>query len=361
MEDRRERRAAAATYRYAVTGSRTDEARRVLEVVRHEREIEPGGFRFSDAGTIDATAKLDSGDLHFFVEATTAAEAAQHARAAAEARRRVETSTSGRIDDGNPQRLATLPVDLTVLTLVFRADRDDSREGVDRLRRVLADVRRQSRGLVLAERGFPLETRDVAPVEAANLASAGQVAGLWIGRLLTPLLLLFLFTGGAVVAVDTLAGEKERGTLETLLTTAAARAEIVAAKHLLILAVGIVIALIQVTNFVVYVGFRVIPAGTSFSAAVPAPVGALLLALFLPVAALGASILLLVSGHARSYKEAQSYFFPVFLLGMLPGLAALLPGVPLRSAIVLVPIANISVAVKEILVGTIDWPFVVTA
>jgi sodium transport system permease protein len=172
---------------------------------------------------------------------------------------------------------------------------------------------------------------------------------------------MFLFTGGAVVAIDTLAGEKERGTLETLLTTAAARAEIVAAKHLLILSIGLVITLIQVTNLVVYLGFRVIPAGASFSAAVPPAIAALLLLLFLPVAALGASILLLVSGYARSYKEAQLYFFPVFLLGMLPGLAALLPGVRLRSAIVLAPIANISVAVKEILVGTIDWPFVALA
>jgi len=131
---------------------------------------------------------------------------------------------------------------------------------------------------------------------------------------------MFLFSGGAVVAIDTLAGEKERGTLETLLTTAAARAEIVAAKHLLILSVGLVITLIQVTNLVVYLGFRVIPAGATFSATVPPGIAALLLLLFLPVAALGASILLLVSGYARSYKEAQLYFFPVFLLGMLPGL-----------------------------------------
>jgi sodium transport system permease protein len=168
---------------------------------------------------------------------------------------------------------------------------------------------------------------------------------------------MFLFTGGAVVAVDTLAGEKERGTLETLLTTAAARAEIVAAKHLLILSVGLVITLIQVSNLVIYLGFRVVPAGASFSAAVPPQIAALLLLLFLPVAALVASILLLVSGHARSYKEAQLYSSRV-PAGMLRQAGALLPGVPLRSAIVLCRSANISVAVKEILVGTIDWPLV---
>ena len=361
MEQRRERKLAETTYAYAVVGSRASEARELLAALKREREQKGERFLFEEAGKVDATAKLQSGEIFFYLEATSAAEAAAAARKDADAKGRSQARAAQTREDLDPQRLAKLPPDLTVLTLVFRADRDDSREGIDRLRRMLADARRVRRGIVLAERGFPVAERDVAPVEAANLASAGQVAGLWLGRLITPLLLMFLFTGGAVVAVDTLAGEKERGTLETLLTTAAARAEIVAAKHLLILSVGLVITLIQVSNLVIYLGFRVIPAGASFSAAVPPQIAALLLLLFLPVAALVASILLLVSGHARSYKEAQLYFFPVFLLGMVPGLAALLPGVPLRSAIVLVPIANISVAVKEILVGTIDWPFVAAA
>lgn len=357
MEARRERRLADTVYTYGVTGARAEDARRVLAAVRAEREKTPEGFKFTDAGPADAARALEAKDIFFYVDATTAAEAAARLRGAA-ARQGRPSGASNSGDATEARRLAALPPDVTVLTVVFRGDRDDSEEGASRLRRALADARRAERGLVLARRGFPVDVKDVAPIEPASLASPGQVAGLWLSRLLTPLLLMFLFTGGAVVAIDTLAGEKERGTLETLLTTAAGRAEIVAAKHLLILAVGLVITLIQVTNLVVYVGFRVVPAGASFSAAVPPPVALLLLVLFLPVAALGASVLLLVSGYARSYKEAQLYFFPVFLLGMLPGLAGLLPGLSLRSAIVLVPIANVSVAVKEILVGSIDWPFV---
>ena len=202
---------------------------------------------------------------------------------------------------------------------------------------------------------------DLAAVVPVNLATAGQVAGLALGRLLTPLLMMFLLTGAAVVAIDSLAGEKERGTLETLLTTAAARAEIVAAKHLLVLTVALVITVIQVLNLLVYVGFHLIPTTVNFSAAVPPATALLLLVLYLPVAALVSSVLLLVSGHARSYKEAQLYFFPVFLVGMLPGLAAVLPALPLRSAIVVVPIANISVAVKDLLIGHADWPFTAVA
>ena len=70
--------------------------------------------------------------------------------------------------------------------------------------------------------------------------------------------------------------------------------------------------------------------------------------------------ILLLSRVSRSYKEAQLYFFPVFILGLVPALAAMLP-IPLRSAVVVVPIANLSVAVKEVLIGTFDWPMIVLA
>src|SRR5262249_23014679 len=58
--------------------------------------------------------------------------------------------------------------------------------------------------------------------------------------------------------------------------------------------------------------------------------------------------------YAKSYKEAQMYFFPAYLAGLLPSLAAILPGISLRSAISVVPVANVSVAAREILVGRAD-------
>src|SRR5262249_4639231 len=99
------------------------------------------------------------------------------------------------------------------------------------------------------------------------------------------------------------------------------------------------------------------PAG--LAAAVTPAVAILLFLLFLPMAALAANVLLLISGYARSYKEAQMYFLPVLLLGLLPALAPFLPGVSLRSVIALVPVANLALAAKEILIGSFDWPMIV--
>ena len=171
--------------------------------------------------------------------------------------------------------------------------------------------------------------------------------------------MIFLLTGGSIVALDSVAGEKERGSLETLLTTAARRSEIVAAKQLVIVTVALVITVIQIGNILAYITFKLIELPPSWVIEAPPAAIAALLLLFIPMAAFTASILLMLSAYAKSYKEAQLYFFPVYLLSWIPALAAVLPGVSLRSAIAVVPVANVSVAVREIMVGRFDWPMII--
>ena len=128
---------------------------------------------------------------------------------------------------------------------------------------------------------------------------------------------MFLLSGGSVVAMDIIAGEKERGSLETLLTTAAGRGEIVAAKQLAIFIVGLVSTLIQLANMAC-LAFRIVKLPQDYIYNAPPLVIATLLALFIPVAAFIASVLLMISAYAKSYKEAQLYFFPVYLVSLSP-------------------------------------------
>src|SRR5881394_2633098 len=167
-------------------------------------------------------------------------------------------------------------------------------------------------------------------------------------------LVMMMFTGGSVAAMDIIAGEKERGTLETLLTTAAGRADIAAAKHLAITTVALVITLMQGLNFVLYIRLKLIPLPKDFDLQLPTGMALTLLLLFIPLAAMIASILLMISAYAKSYKESQMYFFPVYILSLIPSLASLMPGISLRSAIAFVPLANVSVAAREILMGRPD-------
>ena len=350
-EERRQRQLAVREYSYAVTGSRAADARALLAGALAASAGGEDRATFHEVTTGDAHAALQSSDVDVLVDAGTVADLLARAGS--------DSASGARIDPEEPLR--TLPGDLLALSLVYRGDRDSSDAGANRLRARLRDARLRARSETISKAGFALSAAELIPVEPLNLAAAVQVAGLALGRIATLLLLMFLFTGGAVVAQDTLAGEKERGTLETLLTTAASRREIVTAKLLLILTVALTITTIQVGNLLACARLQLIPSAARLADVVTPALALGLLLFLLPLAALISAALLLVSGYAKSYREAQFNFMPILLLTAMPALAATLPGISLRSAIVVVPIANISVGVREVLVGRVDLPFLAAA
>jgi sodium transport system permease protein len=352
MEERRDRELADREYVYAVSGPRAEDARSlVARAVQNQADGDAAGeASFHERAIADPAAALESRDIDFYVDAATVADLLARATG---------SSAPARLDP--EERLRTLPGDLLAVSLVYRGDRDTSEAGARRLRAHLTAERHRGRTVSLAAAGFALAADDVMKIDSVDLAQDTQVAGLALGRIATLLLVMFLFMGGAVVAQDALAGEKERGTLETLLTTAASRREIVVAKLLLVVTVAVTITTIQVGNLLAYARLQLVPSAARLAELVTPSLAAGLLIFLLPLAALIAAALLLVSGYARSYKEAQFNFMPVLLLSAAPALAATLPGVSLRSAIVMVPIANISVGVRELLIDRIDWPFLIAA
>ena len=247
------------------------------------------------------------------------------------------------------------------IVLSYRADLDASDTAEGFLRRALERTRVEVRERRLAAAGFETPPGDLLPVERIETASEEQTSGLLLGRLLTAIIVMMMLTGGSIVATDALAGEKERGTLETLLTTAASRVEIVTAKNLSILAVAFATSVLNIANIVLWMQLDAIPAPAGLKLVLPVGAGLLLLLLYAPAALLLSSSLLLVSGRSKTYKEAQLLFAPVMLLALAIAAIPVLPGVELRSAIVLLPIANLGVAAREILTGQYDWPLLAAA
>lgn len=363
MNKKRERKLEATEYRYAITGSKAADVRSIIaKIPKPEASAGKPTEQPKAASTPGDRAPVPSGDTNHFRSRETVQKDPLKALAMGDVHFVVEcditNDTSSPAGQQPGQKHADGVKSAMDIRLVYRADRDDSVAGMSKMRDALRDTRQDIRATLLKIRGFPVPMSEMAPVKETDLASEGQKAGHALGGMITLLLLLFIFSGGAVVATDSLAGEKERGTLETLLTTSASRIEIVLAKHLAVLAVALVITLIQSLNFLLYIGLKFIPVSVNFAAAMPPSVALLLFVLYLPLAALASSALLLTSGLARSCKEAQLYFFPLLLVGMMPALVPCLPGLSLHSAIVLVPVANIAVAARDILVGSFDWPMI---
>ena len=175
-----------------------------------------------------------------------------------------------------------LPTPRIVLSHRADIDASDSAEGF--LRRALERTRTEVREQRLTDAGFAPAPDDLLPLERIETATEEQTSGLLLGRLLTAIIVMMMLAGGSIVATDALAGEKERGTLETLLTTAASRVEIVAAKNLSILAVAFATSVLNIANIVVWMQLDLIAPPAGLQLVIPVGAGLLLLLLYAPAA-----------------------------------------------------------------------------
>jgi sodium transport system permease protein len=369
VEEREEERLEETTYAYAVTGEEAEWARslvgRALALDTLEADTTRAPARFEEQEAQHPDSLLDAGKLDMVIHGWSARgwSRIQAERDSAEAAEDGESpGGSGGPAEGEVDRAASgADPPVPVLEVRFRSASDLSRTASQRLRGRLEELRAETRDSLFMARGLPVEPGEVARVEAENTASAEREGGALLGRAALPFLLFLMLSGGSIVAADAISGEKERGTLETLLTTGARRADIVRAKLLAVTAVGAAVAAVNILNLLVYVVLGVLELPPELAVAVsPLDLG-LLLIFLLPVAVLVSSALLLVSGYAGSYKEYQIYFFPVFLVFLVPALAPLLPGIELRSAVAVVPVAGLGVGIREIMVGQYDWPFLLLA
>jgi ABC-type Na+ efflux pump permease subunit/membrane protease YdiL (CAAX protease family) len=339
-----EARIEAQVYRWAVTGSRADWAADLTQRAL-DQELGESSLEFERIETERADSLLEAEELHVVV-----------AGLEAEEWRHLQDSRGDTLD-ADDGAAATAPV----LELRYRARSDFSRTAEDSLAQRLRQLREFDQVELYRTAGLAVDPDDVWPLEEENVASIERESSAVLGLALTPLLLFLMLSGGSIVAADTISGEKERGTLETLLTSAAGRQQIVRAKQLAIVALGLGVALINVANLSLYLVFGVFDLPEGFAVSIGVPELLLTLVLFVPLAVLVSSTLLWLSGVSKSYREYQIYFFPIFLIFLAPALASLLPGMDLRSAIAFVPIAGIGVGVRELMLGEIDLLFLALA
>jgi len=167
-------------------------------------------------------------------------------------------------------------------------------------------------------------------------------------------------------AMDLTAGEKERGTMETILCSPVSRTHLVLGKFLMVLTASIATAVLSIISMAVSFGVgKKMLLGVAHGAAdsalqITMTVKAVvtIFIIILPLAVLFSAALLAISLFAKSFKEAQSYLSPLMIVVVLPAVAALLPGVELNTTLALMPVLNTSLVSKEIITGTYHWGYI---
>lgn len=212
-------------------------------------------------------------------------------------------------------------------------------------------VLREDRFAVL---GIDPDAYHVISVTRENLATSKEQLADVVGGMLPYMFILFCFLGCMYPAIDLAAGEKERGTLETLLTSPVKRMQILTGKFGVVVLTGISSAAVSLVGL--YLGIRYVSAipgeliDLAMSILEPGAI-ILLLTLLLPLTIFFASIQLTVSFFARSYKEAQSMIGPLMPVVIIPAFIGILPGMKLTVATAMIPVLNVSLATKSIIAG----------
>jgi len=198
---------------------------------------------------------------------------------------------------------------------------------------------------------------DAIEIETSDVSTQQEVFGKAAGGFLPYMFILFMFTGAMYPGIDLGAGEKERGTLETLLSSPAKRLEIVIGKCLVVSLAGFISALLAMVGM--YLGVRSIgeippEVMEVLWSILSVKVVVMILTLLLPLAVFFGAAILAVSIYSKSFKEAQSSLTPISIVIIIPVVLGLLPGMELNLTTAMIPILNVSLATKDVIAGTIN-------
>ncbi|MFZ1054915.1 MAG: ABC transporter permease [Opitutaceae bacterium] len=238
---------------------------------------------------------------------------------------------------------------------------------VGQLRDFFTGLRDRATTRLLAERGLPATVARPFEVKQVNVAPPEKVGGNLLGGIVPYFIIFLCLIGAMYPAMDLTAGEKERGTMETLLCCPAARTDIVIGKFLMVLTgslFAVLSSLVSLAATLLLLASSLPPAGAGAGAhgsGMPSisPLGILgVLAMIVPVAVLFSAILFSVSLVAKSLKEAQSYLTPMTFAVIVPVAIGVLPGIDLNLKLAFVPILNISLICKEMLSGVWHWGYI---
>ena len=239
----------------------------------------------------------------------------------------------------------------------------------------LTELREQTVADRLAERDLPKTLARPFEFKRENVAPPEKVGGNLFGGFVQYLIIILCFSGAMYPAMDLTAGEKERGTMETLLCSPVARGDIVLGKFLMVLTGSLSAMCFMLLSMGVSAaiggslmtsggGTVKVGAGAAAKSAmglIPTidPLGLVgVLAMVFPVAVLFSAAAFTISLFAKSYKEAQSYLAPMMIVVIMPAVIGMLPGIDLNARLAFVPLLNLSLVCKEMLSGVWHWNYI---
>jgi sodium transport system permease protein len=275
-------------------------------------------------------------------------------------------ATPEKFEDANVDAVLVIPPgtvaslaagDSVHVLLLYKETEDSSTAAVDRVKPVLDEVRQALTLSWARSLGANTQTPPALVVEKKDISSKNEMGG-YIAALLIPYILIFMVAAGAMhTAVDATTGEKERSTLETILSTSATRAELVLGKCLAVITAALTGAVTGILGL--WIAFTVVanafPEMQSRALKItisPDKLVLIFLAL-LPAAIFLSAVLVAIGCFARSMREGQTYATYVYMASVFLGLSSFAQATPPLSRF-FIPILNTALLQREILTDSVQ-------
>ena len=277
-----------------------------------------------------------------------------------------EEDSPNKLQNGDVQAVLVIPSDFKYKIeqeepgkLVLKYDTTEAKSRVAQKR--VNQIIEKYKGEILLQRISRLNLQEefLTPLilQEENIATAEKITGSFLAVILPYLIIILIFAGAMHTAVDITAGEKERGTIATLLVSQISRLEIVLGKCLAVMLISftsMVLGLLGLTlAFLLGASIAGGIEGMNFGISINT-IFLLFLVLF-PLVGLASAVLVMVGIFARNIREASSYITPIYMLTVFLGVISVSQGMELTGKMFLVPILNSSFVFKEILMGKIYW------
>jgi len=234
------------------------------------------------------------------------------------------------------------------------------------LQKLFGDYRERIAKEQLTARHVPTGILDPFEVSQQNVAPPEKVSGSTFGGFIPYVIIILCLTGAMYPAMDLTAGEKERGTMETILCSPVSRTDLVLGKFLMVVTASLATAVLSVSSMSVSFLWaqKALSGAANSGEGNPLhvsldPRGILaVLAMVLPLSVLFSAAMLAISLFAKSFREAQSYLSPLTIIVIMPAVVSVLPGIELNVKTALIPILSTSLVSKEIVSGNHPWGFI---
>ncbi len=242
------------------------------------------------------------------------------------------------------------------VSIFSNSSNDKSKLAVARFNEILYCWKNDRVQEKLAAHNLSLNQFQSAPTEVNDVADKMMMRATFWAKVLPFVIMIWSLTGAFYPAIDLCAGEKERGTLETLLCSPAKRSEIVVGKIMTTMLFSITTSVLNLVSMAftgLFVAKHLGGDANPVAAIGPPPMSAIfwLILALIPISALFSALAIAVAAFARSSKEGQYYLMPLIMIAMPLVMLPMLPSSTLNLGTSLIPLTGLMLLLRTLIEG----------